>query len=77
VAVAGATSIDTSTVGNDFVIRVNDGSGPLDVVFDANLNPPTPPSPLGRTLSGDGILVPVAGSTWRLKVRDNADVTIN
>ncbi len=77
VAVAGATIIDTSTVGNDFVIQVNDGSGPLDVVFDANISPPTPPAPLGGTLSGNGVLVPATGSTWQLKVRDNADVTIN
>jgi hypothetical protein len=77
VAVAGATIVDTSTVGNDFIIRVNDGSGPLDVVFDAKIGPPTPPAPLGGTLSGNGVLVPATGSTWQLRVRDNADVTIN
>jgi hypothetical protein len=77
VAVTGATIIDTSTVGNDFVIRVDDGSGPLDVVFDPNLGPPAPPAPLGGTLSGNGVLVPATGSTWQLKVRADADVTIN
>ena len=77
VGVAGATTIDIPTAGTDVAIRVNDGSGPLDVVFDPNLGPPIPPAPLGGTLSGNGILVPVPGSTWQLKVRADADVTIN
>ena len=77
VGVAGATIIDISTVGTDVAIRVNDGSGLLDVVFDARIGPPTPPAPQGGTLSGNGILMPVTGSTWQLKVRADADVTIN
>lgn len=75
VGVAGATIIDISAVGTDIAIRVNDGSGLLDVVFDARIGPPTPPAPLGGTLSGNGILVPATGSTWQLKVRADADVT--
>ena len=77
VGVAGASIIDIPTVGTDIAIRVNDGSGLLDVVFDARIGPPTPPSPPGGTLSGNGILVPVTGSTWQLKVRADAHVTIN
>jgi hypothetical protein len=77
VGVAGATTIDISTAGTDVAIRENDGSGPLDVVFDPNLGRPAPPAPLGGTLSGNGILVPVTGSTWQLKVRADADVTIH
>ena len=42
---------------------------------DARIGPPTPPAPLGGTLTGNGILVPVTGSTWQLKVRADADVT--
>jgi hypothetical protein len=64
VGVAGATTIDISTVGTDVAIRVNDGSGLLKVVFDARIGP-------------NGILVPVTGSTWQLKVRADTDVTIN
>jgi hypothetical protein len=75
--VAGATVIDMSTVGTDVAIPVNDGSGLLDVVFDARIGPPMPPAPLGGTLSGNGILVPLTGSIWQLKVRADADVTIN
>ena len=74
VGVAGATMIDISIVATDVAIRMNDGSGPLDVVFDPNLGPP---APLGGTLSGNGVLVPATGSTWQLKVRADADVTIN
>jgi len=74
VGVAGATMIDISTVATDVAIRMNDGSGPLDVVFDHNLGPP---APLGGTLSGNGVLVPATGSTWQLKVRADTDVTIN
>ena len=74
VGVAGATMIDISTVATDVAIRMNDGSGPLDVVFDPNLGPP---APLGGTLSGNGVLVPATGSTWQLKVRADTDVTIN
>ena len=77
VGVAGATMIDISTVATDVAIRMNDGSGPLDVVFDPNLGPPAPPAPLGGTLSGNGVLVPATGSTWQLKVRADTDVTIN
>ena len=74
VGVAGATRIDISTIATDVAIRMNDGSGPLDVVFDPNLGPP---APLGGTLSGNGVLVPATGSTWQLKVRADTDVTIN
>lgn len=77
VGVAGATIIDISTVGTDVAIRVNDRCGLLDMVFDARIGPPTPPAPQGGTLSGNGILMPVAGSTWQLKVRADTDVTIN
>jgi hypothetical protein len=77
VAVTGATIADTSTVGNDFVIGVDDGSGRLEVVFDSNLGPPAPPAPIGGTFSGNGVLVPVTGSIWQLRVRADTDVTIN
>ncbi len=74
---AGTTIIDIPTVATNVAIRVNDGSGLPDVVFDDRIGPPTPPAPQGGTLSGNGILVPVAGSTWQLKVRADTDVTIN
>ena len=77
VGVAAATIIDIPTVGTDIAIRVNDGSGLLDVVFDARIGPLTAPAPLGGTLAGNGILVPATGSTWQLKVRADTDVTIN
>jgi hypothetical protein len=75
--VAGATIIDTSTVGNDFVVQVNDGTGVLDVVFDLAVNPPATPAAPGATVRAVGVLVPATGSTWQLKPRETADVTIN
>lgn len=77
VSITGATIIDTATVGTDFVIQVNDGSGMLDVVFDANVSPPVAQPAPGQTLVGDGVLVPINATTWQLKPRATGDVTIN
>lgn len=77
VLVSGATIIDTSTVGSDFVVQVNDGTGVLDVVFDLAVNPPATPAAPGATLRASGVLVPATGSIWQLKPRETADVTIN
>ena len=77
VLVSGATIIDTSTVGSDFVVQVDDGTGVLDVVFDLAVNPPATPAAPGATLRASGVLVPATGSIWQLKPRETADVTIN
>ena len=68
---------------NEVVFRVDDGSGPLDIVLDQNL--PTffldfpPDSVLGVPLDATGILVPPASGargTWVLKPRRNPDLLV-
>jgi hypothetical protein len=75
VSVTGATIIDTLSVGTDFVIQVDDGSGQLDVTVDVAVNLPAAPIVLGNALDAIGILVPSAGGVWQLKPRAAADLT--
>ncbi len=87
VRVMGATIQDTArTAGGDRVFIVNDGSGPLSVVLDAQvpfyLSWPADgsgrPVIIGTRISATGLLVPAplpAGS-WILKPRGTADITI-
>ncbi|MEJ2218915.1 MAG: hypothetical protein P8099_20205 [Gemmatimonadota bacterium] len=81
VRVAGAVIQDTSrtTVG-DIVLTVDDGSGPVDVVLDAQipfyLFPPGA-TIIGATVDVTGLAIPtIPAGRWVLKPRGNADVTV-
>jgi hypothetical protein len=77
VRVHDATVVDASSLtGGDVLLTVNDGSGDLQVLVDANANIGTtlPVSP-GAELDVIGVLVPVAGE-WRLKPRRTGDVVV-
>ncbi|HEX6693878.1 MAG TPA: hypothetical protein VF035_04155 [Longimicrobiales bacterium] len=68
--------MDTTRAGADRVITVNDGSGSVDVVLDANVTfDPAVYTP-GATLRASGILVPRAAGGWNLKPRDRAEVQL-
>jgi hypothetical protein len=60
-------------------LRVDDGSGPLDVILaqTLNFNPLSAYSP-GVRVDVTGVLVPDPGdfSRWRLKPRGRSDVVI-
>ncbi len=76
VRIDSARVLDTATVGDDFVLTVDDGSGALDVVFDDDVTfNPGPYFLPGADLAVDGLLVP-SGSSWHLKPRGDADVEL-
>jgi hypothetical protein len=75
--VLSATVTDTATVGGDFRLIVNDGSGALEVLLDATAVPPTPPGLYvpGNKFDIVGLAVPTSVATvWRLKPRTAADL---
>lgn len=75
--ITAAVITDTATVARDRRLTVDDGSGPLQVVMDAdagfNLSGFVP----GATLTATGLLVPTASSRWQLKPRTSADITVS
>lgn len=78
VSVTDARIVDTATSGGDLVVTVNDGSGPLDVVLDADITFDRAPYRPGAVIEATGLLVPTGTGRWRLKPRseDDLDVTV-
>jgi hypothetical protein len=80
VRVDSAVVQDTSrNAAGDFVITVDDGSGPVGVVLDAQvafsfqLDGPF----VGQIVRATGVLVPAsAGGPWTVKPRSNLDLTV-
>lgn len=71
-----AAVIQTAVVsGRDFLLTVDDGTGPLDVLLDADLpfvvDEAYAP---GGVLAATGLLVAAPGSRWRLKPRSPMEV---
>jgi len=78
VRVANALILSTSETLDGYVrVTVNDGSGPLEVLLHAGINP-GPFVPGAILVSGTGVLVPVENSArWQLKPRSNADLAVD
>jgi hypothetical protein len=82
VRVVGLTITSTAMVSGDFVVRGDDGSGMLDVVFDQHVefskSATFDPALLtvGRVIDVGGVLVPTGGADWQLKPRVRAEVAI-
>jgi DNA/RNA endonuclease YhcR with UshA esterase domain len=78
--VESAVVQDTSRTGaGEFVLTVDDGSGPVDVVLDAQItfSPQFGGAILGSTLDVTGLLVPATtGTRWLLKPRQNDDLVV-
>ncbi len=75
--VLNATVSAASTVAGDLVLIVNDGSGPLEVVFDRDVGFALGQFVVGARLDITGILTPNAsGLAWRLKPRQQSDVVV-
>jgi hypothetical protein len=73
--VAG-TIVAAQTLSNgDRVMGVDDGSGRLDVVLDANVTFDVGPYESGALLRATGVLVPTGTGTWQLKPRAATDAT--
>ncbi len=75
VRIDSARVTDTTTIDDDFVATVDDGSGPLDVIMDADIAfTPEPFLVPGADLEVSGLLVAMGSGVWRLKPRSDADV---
>lgn len=75
VSVTNATITSTATVGGDFVMTVNDGTGLLQVVLDQDITFNTGVYVVGLSVDVTGLLVPTGGGTWQLKPRSDADIS--
>ena len=71
---------DTSrTAAGEFVLTVDDGSGPVDVVLDAQItfSPQFGAAILESVVDVTGVLVPAAtGTRWLVKPRQNDDLVV-
>lgn len=77
IRIAGALIQDTLRIAGDLILGVDDGSGRLEVVLDANVAFNAGPYVPGGTFSGRGVLVPNPGGAWRLKPRDRDEALIS
>ena len=78
VRIANAEILDASQVGRDIRLKVDDGSGPFEVVADgdARITSDAPLLP-GATVTATGVLVPTEGAgVWELKLRSSADLVV-
>jgi hypothetical protein len=80
--VLNATINDTASVGGDFKLTVDDGSGVLEVLLDATADPAfRAPQLPGQFIPGNkfdivGVLAPTGSAgIWRLKPRSGQDLT--
>ena len=76
IKVIDATIGTTSTVGGDFVMTVDDGWGPLEVVLDKDITFNLTPLVGGTIVDVTGVLVPTGAGTWQLKPRGSGDIFI-
>jgi hypothetical protein len=68
---------DTATVNGDYVFGVDDGSGPVTVVFDKHVVGLIRTGYVpGAVIDATGLLVPDGTGTWQLKPRFPSDVQI-
>lgn len=77
VQITGGIISDTATIAPDFRITVSDGSGPLQITIDGNLQIPRSIFRPGFSLSVRGVLVPDGIGGWTLKPRAGGDIVIN
>ena len=77
VRIDSARITDTTTAAGDFVVTVNDGSGPLAVLFDQDVAfIPEQFLVPGADLAVSGLLVVAGPGVWQLKPRSDADVDV-
>lgn len=77
VAVSGTVSSVTVS-GSDYILTISDGSGPLEVVLDAQVGFPVGAYKAGDDVRVRGVLVPKStGSTWQLKPRSLGEIAVN
>jgi hypothetical protein len=78
VITAGTVSDFTTVSGGDVVLTIDDASGSLEVVLDAQVGFPAGAYTVGDSIRVAGVLVPAATATaWQLKPRSTAEVVRN
>ena len=77
VQVIGAIISDTVTVAPDFKVTASDGTGPVNIILDANLPFARSAFRPTRSINVKGVLVPNGLGGWNLKPRDVSDVIPN
>ena len=76
VIITGAIISDTATVAPDFRVTASDGSGPIVVVLDGNINFNRANFKLAHSMNVRGVLVPDGLGGWTLKPRDPLDAVV-
>lgn len=77
VRIGNALIVDTARVFGDRILGVNDGSGRVEVVLDAQVAFDPGPYVPGGTIRAAGVLAPDPGGTmWRLKPRERNDLAV-
>ena len=77
VAVSG-TIVAAITIGSDIILAINDGSGVLEVVLDAQVGFTSAAYQVGAAIRARGVLVPKStGTVWQLKPRTVNEVAVN
>lgn len=76
VRVVAGEVVDTLGQGSAFRVTLDDGSGQLEVLFDAALQLGPGPVVPGDSLNVAGVLVPLGGGNWQLKPRAQSDITV-
>jgi hypothetical protein len=74
--VDGTIADDTTTVDGAYQFTVDDGSGPVLVVFDEDAGLTRTPYVPGAVIDATGVLVPDGLGAWRLKPRSNSDLVV-
>lgn len=77
VQITNAVITDTLTVGQDYHVTVDDGTGPLVIELDGDVLFPLGQFLLTKTVTGRGVLVPTGTGTWLFKPRQANDLTIS
>jgi hypothetical protein len=76
VVITGAIISDTATAAPDYRVVGSDGTLPVTVLLDGNINFIRSAFRPGRTMNVRGVLVPDGLGAWVLKPRDGGDVIV-
>jgi hypothetical protein len=77
IALAGAVVTDTVTVGAELHVGLDDGSGRVLMILDESGDFDSTLFGVGKTVAGNGVLVPTGTGSWVFKPRAAADLTIS
>jgi hypothetical protein len=74
-ALVRVVNVNVDSVLTPDVLRVNDGSGTLEVILDRDSGT-YPTVAQGARLDVTGVLIPIAAGRWALKPRESTDLVV-